>query len=351
MSELKPSSQPPGNQPVSHDDEITLKDIILKIQEWWSIVWPQKNIIIAAAIAIGLTAALWTKFTAQRQFTSQHTIMFTGGGSGGIGGAMKLASSLGFGGLRSSSGTVAGEVAYYVTSNEAVEAAMMLEEGPGKLMDLYIQPFLEDEEFAANFEAKFQTDQRFTDSVLSVVRYYLLEENISAALDEETGILSFSVTSPMEVFSYELSNRILNVTEKRFIEDSKEENNNVVSAFQTKVDSIKSVLDGLLVEAALYQDQNQSLVSSVDRVRQVQISIELESAKVAYSEYIKGLEMSRAEGMNIKPPFKVYDSSKYPLAYDKPSAAKAGIFGSVITGFLLVLFFIGRVEAKNIMAD
>ena len=39
-----------------------------------------------------------------------------------------------------------------------------------------------------------------------------------------------------------------------------------------------------------------------------------------------------------------------PLQKDKGSAAKAGIFGSVITGFLLVLFFIGRVEAKNIMA-
>ena len=44
------------------------------------------------------------------------------------------------------------------------------------------------------------------------------------------------------------------------------------------------------------------------------------------------------------------DAPIYPLQKDKGSAAKAGIFGSVITGFLLVLFFIGRVEAKNIMA-
>ena len=350
MSELTSTPQPTGNQTGVHDDEITLKDIVLKIQEWWSIVWPKKNLIIGAALTIGLMAALYTKFTAQRQFTAQHTVMFTEGGSGGIGGAMKLASSLGFGGFGGSSGSVAGEVAYYVTSNEAVESAMMLEEGPGKLLDLYMQPFLENDEFAADFESKFLTDQRFTDSLLSVVRFYLLQENLSASLDEETGILTLSVTSPSEVFSYELSNRILSVTEKRFVEDAKTENGNVVGAFKTKVDSIKSVVDALLVEAALYQDQNQSLVSSVDRVRQVQITIELESAKVAYAEYIKGLEMSRAEGMNIKPPFKVYDSSKYPLAFEKPSAAKAGIFGSVITGFLLVLFFIGRVEAKNIMA-
>ncbi|MEL0335113.1 MAG: hypothetical protein VW980_04890, partial [Flavobacteriales bacterium] len=73
--------------------------------------------------------------------------------------------------------------------------------------------------------------------------------------------------------------------------------------------------------------------------------------KVAYGEYIKGLEMSKAELMNLEPPFKYFDAPTYPLNKEKGSAAKAGIFGSVITGFLFVLFFIGRVEAKNIMAD
>ena len=78
---------------------------------------------------------------------------------------------------------------------------------------------------------------------------------------------------------------------------------------------------------------------------------DLEALKIAYGEYIKGLEMSKAELMNLEPPFKYFDAPTYPLNKDKVSAAKAGIVGSVITGFLLVFFFIGRVEAKNIMAD
>jgi hypothetical protein len=72
---------------------------------------------------------------------------------------------------------------------------------------------------------------------------------------------------------------------------------------------------------------------------------------VAYGEYIKGLEMSKAELMNLEGPFKYFDEPIFPLQKDKGSAAKAGVFGSIITGFLLVLFFIGRVEASNIMAD
>ena len=100
-----------------------------------------------------------------------------------------------------------------------------------------------------------------------------------------------------------------------------------------------------------YQDQNNSLISAVDKMEQMRLTIGLEALKVAYGEYIKGLEMSKAELMNLEGPFKYFDEPIFPLQKDKDSAAKAGIFGSVITGFLLVLFFIGRVEAGKIMAD
>ena len=46
------------------EDEITLKDIILKIQEWFSIVWPHRVRIIVLSLTIGLMAALYPKFIA-----------------------------------------------------------------------------------------------------------------------------------------------------------------------------------------------------------------------------------------------------------------------------------------------
>ena len=61
--------------------------------------------------------------------------------------------------------------------------------------------------------------------------------------------------------------------------------------------------------------------------------------------------MSKAELMNLRSRHSSILMSQHSLLKDKGSAAKAGVFGSVITGFLLVLFFIGRVEAGNIMAD
>ena len=86
-------------------------------------------------------------------------------------------------------------------------------------------------------------------------------------------------------------------------------------------------------------------------MKRMRLTIDFESLKVAYGEYVKGLEMSKAELMNLEAPFKYFDQPTYPLQKYKGSAAKAGVFGSIITGFLLVLFFIGRVEASNIMTD
>jgi hypothetical protein len=86
-------------------------------------------------------------------------------------------------------------------------------------------------------------------------------------------------------------------------------------------------------------------------MEQMRLTIDMEALKVSYGEYIKGLEMSKAELMNLEGPFKYFDEPVFPLQKDKGSAAKAGVFGSIITGFLLVLFFIGRLEASNIMAD
>ena len=67
--------QPNSSQPKA-DDEITLKDIILKIQQWWAIVWPKKNLIIAISLLIGLSVALYTKFIAKPTYTASYQLFF-----------------------------------------------------------------------------------------------------------------------------------------------------------------------------------------------------------------------------------------------------------------------------------
>ena len=333
------------------DDEITLKDIILKIQEWFSIVWPHRKNIIIYSLAIGLLAALYTKFLTKPTYSASYQLFFEEEG-GGISSAMRLASSFGFslGGAGGATSSIT--VQEYLTSRDNIAKAMVAKLDSGRLVDRYYAKALEkDEEFAEKFSKKFGTNQRYTDSVLTEITVALNEEHLGASMDEETGVVSFSVNFKDEAFVYDLSNQLIANTEEAFIDWKKEKSQDAVDAFQGKVDSLELAIDATLRRLGEYEDQNNSLVSSVDKMKRMRLTIDMEALKVAYGEYIKGLEMSKAELMNLEPPFKYFDAPTYPLNKEKGSAAKAGVFGSVITGFLLVLFFIGRVEAKNIMAD
>jgi hypothetical protein len=341
--------QPNSTQPKA-DDEITLKDIILKIQQWWAIVWPQRTKIILPALAIGLMAAMYTKFISKPTYTASYQLFFEEDG-GSMSSAMRLASSFGLS-MGGSGATSSITVQEYLTSRDNISRAMMAASGQGVMAERYYAYALyEDQEFNEMFYANFGKNQRYTDSILSEITLELNEGFIAASLDEEMGTVNFAINGYDEAFVYDLSKALISNTEDAFLDWKKKKGQSAVEAFQGKVDSLEIALDATLRRLGEYQDQNNSLISAVDKMEQMRLTIDMEALKVAYGEYIKGLEMSKADLMNLEPPFKYFDAPTYPLNKDKGSAAKAGVFGSIITGFLLVLFFIGRVEASNIMAD
>ena len=339
----------PQRHIVHSDDEITLKDIILKIQEWFSILRLHRARIIALSLIIGLMAALYTKFIKKPTYTASYQLFFQEE-SGGFRGAMRLASSIGLGAVGESASSSA-TVQEYLTSRSNIAHALTEELESGRLIDRYFADAIEkNEKFAQEFTSKFGANQRYTDSVLTQVALGLNEGVLDASFDEESGVLRFSVVTYEESFTYDLATQLVENTEAQFKEWKKEKGLDAVKAFQKKVDSLEFTLDITLRRLGEFQDQNNSLISAVDKMEQMRLTIDMEALKVAYSEYIKGLEMSKAELMNLEGPFKYFDAPIFPLQKDKGSAGKAGIFGTVITGFLLVLFFIGREEAKNIMA-
>lgn len=344
---MQESTSPSSNQ---ESDEITLKDIILKIQQWWTILWPQRTKIILPALAIGLMAAMYTKFISKPTYTASYQLFFEEDG-GSMSSAMRLASSFGLS-MGGSGATSSITVQEYLTSRDNISKAMTMASGQGVMAERYYAYALyEDQEFNEVFYANFGKNQRYTDSILSEITLELNEGFIAATLDEESGTVNFAINGYDEAFVYDLSKALIANTEDAFLDWKKKKGQSAVEAFQGKVDSLEIALDATLRRLGEYQDQNNSLISAVDKMEQMRLNIDMEALKVAYGEYIKGLEMSKADLMNLEPPFKYFDEPTYPLYKQKGSAVKAGIFGSVITGFLLLLFFIGRVEAKSIMAD
>ena len=333
------------------DDEISVKEIIHKIQEWSDIVWSFRARIISISLIIGLCATLYTKFLTKPIYTASYQLFFQEEGRG-LTGAMRLASSFGIGGISGSGASSSATVQEFITSRSNIANAMNADLNGSPLIDRYYAEAIKDNnEFASEYRAKYNINRRYTDSLLTEAFLSLNQDVLYLFFDEKTGILNFSVTTDNEQFTYVLATQLVQNTEAQFKNWKREKSQNGVLALQGKVDSLKLALDLCLRNLGEYQDQNNSLVYALDKMEQMRLTIDLESLKIAYGEYIKALEMSKAELMNLEGPFKYFDEPIFPLKKTKRSAAKAGIFGSVITGFVLILFFIGRLETIKIMAD
>ena len=333
------------------DDEITLKDIILKIQEWWTMLWRQRLLIICFSLITGLLAAFYTKFIAMPTYSASYELIFQEK-SGGMSGAMRLASTFGFSlGGNGGGSTSSITVRKYLDSRDNISNALVTELDNGLLVNRYYSNALKkDKEFAEDFVTKFGNNQRYTDSVISRITLDLNTSHINTSLDKKTGHVNFVLTGKNESFVFDLSKILILNTEETFVNYYKAQSQAAVNSFQSKVDSLELVMDATLRRLGEYQDQNNSLVSSVDKMKSMRLTIDLEVLKLSYGEYIKGLEMSKAELINLQPPFKYFDAPTYPLKKDKNSAVKSGLTVSVITGILLVLIFIGRLEVGKIMS-
>ena len=252
----------PQRQMAQLDDEITLKDIILKIQEWFAIVWPHRVRIIVLSLMVGVASVVYTKFIKWPTYTASYQLFFQEE-SGGLGSAMRLASSFGFA-VGGGSATTSATVQEFLTSRSNVVNAMMVNYSQGRLIDrYYARALAKDEEFRAEYESKFGTNQRYTDSVLTEVHIELSEGYLGSSFDEETGVLSFSVVSYDERFTYDLATSLVNNTSVQFIEWDREKGLEAVRGFQGKVDSIEIAIDKTLIKLGEYQDQNNSLISAV----------------------------------------------------------------------------------------
>ena len=333
------------------DDEFTTKDIIIKIQDWWGIVRLRRFRIISLALILGLSFALYTKFLTNPIYTASYQLFFQEESSG-LTGAMRLASSLGIGGIGGGGASSSASVREFLTSRNNIAHAMNADLDNGRLIDRYYAETIDDdEEFAFDYRSKYAVNKRYTDSLLTETYIALNDDVLNVFVDKKTGVLDFSVTTSNESFAHDLAMQLVHNTEAQFKYWKRQKTQNAVKSFQSKVDSLEFALNLCLRKLGEYQDQNNSLVYALDKMEQMRLTIDLEALKVAYGEYVKALEMSKVELMNLEGPFKYFDEPIYPLKKEENSAAIAGIYGSAISSFLLILFFILRTEFRNIMRD
>ena len=344
-----------------YNDEIQLKDILIKFSEYKKEIWKKKGKIILFSFlffVLGVTIAFLstTRYKANLTFVVEDA---TGGNS--LGPMTGIASQFGFNLGGTSSTTFSKQnIMQLLKSRGVVESALLRKGNLEGKNDLLIEHYLslnktreaweKDKEFdGVNFN---KPHTLYHDSIMGEIWNQIIESDLAIEIqNEEANIITLSYISADENFAKQFTETLIDEMSKMYITHQTKQARNTLDFLQDRADSVFVELDKAEQEFARVKDVNQRIIKASGRLKELQLMREVEVLNTMYLEIIKNLEISKMTLLNQTPIIQIIDKPILPLEEDKISKTLAGILGGFLGGFLLVCFFVFRKLFKDALAE
>jgi hypothetical protein len=348
------------------NDEISLKELIQKIQEWIAYLKTQWKLIIGIAALGGIIGFVYASFQKPNYLATTTFVLEEDKGGGGLGGAMGLASSFGFdlgsggGGLFTSSNIIE-----LMKSRLVVEKTLLNPVNvAGKeisLADYFIQindlrkgwsekPALANINFPVNADrTKFSLVQ---DSILYGISSGLTKSNLTIAQkDKKASIFSLTVKTESELFSKLFCEQLLKETSDFYIETKSKKARLNVDILQRQADSIRAELNSAITGVATASDNvyNLNPALNVKRAPSTRRQVDVQANTAILTQLVAQLELSKVSLRKETPLVQLIDRPILPLEKDKVGRLKSLVLGGFLAGFLMVLYLVfGQLYRKMV---
>jgi uncharacterized protein involved in exopolysaccharide biosynthesis len=339
------------------NDEISLKELIQKIQEWIAYLKTQWKLIFGIAALGGILGFVYASFQKPTYFATTTFVLEEDKGGGGLGGAMGLASSFGFdlggggGGLFTSSNIIE-----LMKSRLVVEKTLLNPVNvAGKeisLADYYMQ--LNELESKVSFpinadRTKFSLEQ---DSILYRISAGLTNSNLTIAQkDKKVSIISLTVKTESELFSKLFCEQLLKETSDFYVETKSKKSRLNVDILQHQADSIRAELNNAISGVASASDNvyNLNPAFNVKTAPSKRRQVDVQTNTAILTQLVAQLELSKVSLRKETPLVQLIDRPILPLEKEKVGRLKSLVLGGVLSGFLTVLYLvIGQLYSKMI---
>jgi uncharacterized protein involved in exopolysaccharide biosynthesis len=348
------------------NDEISLKELIQKIQEWIAYLKTQWKLIIGIAALGSIIGFAYASFQKPNYLATTTFVLEEDKGGGGLGGAMGLASSFGFdlggggGGLFTSSNIIE-----LMKSRLVVEKTLLNPvQDSGKeisLADYYIQinelkegwsknAALANINFPVNADrTKFSLQQ---DSILQTISAGLTKTNlVIAQKDKKVSIISLTVKTEDELFSKLFCEQLLKETSDFYIETKSKKSRLNVDILQHQADSIRAELNSAITGVATASDNvyNLNPALNVKRTPSTRRQVDVQANTAILTQLVAQLELSKVSLRKETPLVQLIDRPILPLEKDKVGRLKSLVLGGFLAGFLTVLYLVfGQLYRKMV---
>ena len=346
----------------NYNDEIQLKDILIKLSEYKTFLLSKKFTIIFVSgffLVLGTVYALYSdkKYTAELTFVVEDQQS-----SGGALGAMSgMASQFGFDIGGSTSTTFSqNNILEFLKSRGVVEAALMQTRKVNKKEDLLIEHYLHINKIKDLWESDIDlTPVSFhgiltqnNDSVSGDIWMSIIEDELVVKLQsDEANIINLSYTSVNDEFAKIFVEALIEQMSEMYISHQTAQTNNTLDFLSSRSDSVFMELEIAEEEFAKVKDINQRIVKASGRLKELQLMRRVEVLNTMYLEIVKNLELSKLTLLNQTPIIQIIDKPILPLEEEFKSKTALGLLGAFLGGFLSLIFFIFRKLFKDALSE
>jgi uncharacterized protein involved in exopolysaccharide biosynthesis len=350
------------------NDEISLKELVLKIKEWYQFLLTKWRLIILAGIIgglIGFTYAYFQKPTYKAALTFAMEEEKSGGG--GLGGALGLASQFGIDLGSSGGGAFSGaNLIELMKSRKLVEKTLLSPiEVDGKaqsLVEYYLafneikkdwdeKPLLKNVSFPIDADrTKFTLQQ---DSILKNLAAGLIKTDlVISQKDKKVSILSIEMNSTNEQFAKVFCETIAKETSEYYVEIKSKKSKMNVDILQHQADSIRAELNSAITGVAAAADNvfNLNSAMNVRRTPSARRQVDVQANTAILTQLVGNLELAKVTLRKETPLLQIIDRPSFPLEKEKVGKLKSLVLGGFLAGFLTVLYLVFSSLYKKLVA-
>jgi hypothetical protein len=347
------------------NDEITLKELLLKAKEWYTYLFSQWKTIVLAGI-IGALLGLGYSFIKKPVYTATLTYALEDGKVTG-GGLGSLASSFGLdlGSAGSNSGAFAGaNLMELFKSRAMVEQTLLAPVTQNNKTISLAEMFIQDKKWRENWEekpalksitflpnsdrAKFT---RVQDSIFGVIYNNLSKTALVVEQkDKKVAIGTITLKCTNEYFAQQFTLALTQTVTDFYIETKSKRAKENMDILVRQTDSIRGELNGAITGVAVANDNTFGLnpALNVKRVPSARRQVDVQANTAILTEIVKQAELAKVTLRKETPLIQVIDQPILPLPKEKFGKAKGILLGGILAGFLTILGLIVRRIFKEI---
>lgn len=365
-NQINNSSNTPTAINHTDSDEISLKELILKIKEWRNYLFSQWKLIIGVALIgalLGLAYAWMSKPIYKAEFSF---VLEDDKSSAGLSGALGLVSQFGLDIGSSGGGVFVGDnLLELMKSRSMVQRALLSPITVGNksqsLADYYIsindmRDGWEDNTYLSSLSypinANINQFNRVQDSVLTIMHQNIIKNLLSVTkIDKKLSILKVEVKSTDEAFSKTFTEALVTKVSEFYVQTKTKKSAANVAVLQHQTDSVRRQLNAAILGVA----QSIDAIPNLNATRQVlrssgqQRQIDVQANTAILTELVKNLELSKLSLRKETPLIQVIDKPVLPLSVERLDRLKGLILGGFLGGFSVIIFLIGQRVLRSIL--